>query len=83
MGILELPAGSIILQWPAANYVDPVTRGWTGAACALILAVAALLVLGARLSARVQSRNFGVDDWVMGLAMVCLPLVVRYSEDFN
>ena len=78
MGILELPEGSIILDWPTANYVNPVTRGWTPAACCLILAVAALLVLGARISARVHSRSFGVDDWVMGLATV-IALVLRLS----
>ena len=70
MGILELPAGSVFLDWPAANYVDPVTRTWAPSILTLLLAVVCLVVFGGRVFSRLHSRMFGLDDWLMGLAML-------------
>lgn len=68
---MQLPDPSIILKWPAANLVNPETRG----PAAIIVVSILLFVVTALLALRVYTRIwiskvFGLDDTLILLAYV-------------
>lgn len=65
------PPLSVIQAWPKANYIDPVTRGpGLVILCAIMMALALLLVL-ARLWARgFLQHKLGLDDLLISLSLI-------------
>jgi hypothetical protein len=68
------PPPEVILNWPKANRVDPEEKGWAAHIILLILMGITFLIYIARMWARlVLSKNAGLDDILISLAM--LPLL--------
>jgi len=75
------PPISVILTWPAANYVNPVKRGHGILIMSCILGPLAYSMVGARIWVRAyMQKKAGLDDWLMLAAMVrALYKQARYS----
>lgn len=68
------PPSSVILSWPAPNYVNPEAHDWTGTVVVIIFLVLTFAVFVARIWARLRlAKNAGLDDLLMSVAMI--PLV--------
>lgn len=73
---LRMPGGihpppQVIASWPAPNYENPETRGWSLTITTVVLASIALAVFLLRLWSRLfLTHNAGADDWVLLAAMV-------------
>jgi hypothetical protein len=65
-----LPPIEVIVNWPTPNYVNPQTRGWGLIALAVTLSTMSLLVVCARLWARIRLHSTGIDDWIILVTMV-------------
>jgi hypothetical protein len=62
---------SVIESWPTPNYTNPVTRGTALYVIAIILSVVSVLIVAARLWARlVIVRKPGLDDGLVVVALV-------------
>lgn len=62
---------SVMQSWPTPNYDDPVTRSQAALIVSIILGTVMLVVVAARLWARVFiQRSFGADDWIIVAALV-------------
>ncbi|KAI4681155.1 uncharacterized protein J4E88_005662 [Alternaria novae-zelandiae] len=67
------PPPEVLLSWPKPNYVDPEERGWGPPILLMVVLGITFLVYCARMWARlVISKNFGLDDILVSMAM--LPL---------
>ncbi|KAF2194653.1 hypothetical protein K469DRAFT_686649 [Zopfia rhizophila CBS 207.26] len=67
------PPSSVIASWPAPNYENPTTRGWTGPILLIAILALTLTVHAARMWARIKvAKNAGLDDLLMSIAMVPL-----------
>ena len=67
----RVPPDDVMYSWPTPNYVDPVTRAPGIRAGMTVSAVLALVAVGMRLYIRMRVvRKVGVDDWLVGAAMV-------------
>jgi hypothetical protein len=67
------PPASVLIGWPAPNYIDPETRDWTGSVILVVVLSITCITFLARLWARLAvSKNSGLDDLIMSLAMVPL-----------
>jgi hypothetical protein len=67
------PPSSVIATWPRPNYVDPETRGWTGAIILIVFSAITTATFAARMWARLLvSKNAGLDDLLMSIAMIPL-----------
>ncbi|KAI4643672.1 hypothetical protein J4E93_006684 [Alternaria ventricosa] len=67
------PPPEVLLSWPRPNYVDPEERGWGPPILLMVVLGITFLVYCARMWARlVISKNFGLDDILVSMAM--LPL---------
>lgn len=67
------PPSSVIKTWPRPNHHDPESRGWGGASVLIVFAALTTMVFGARIWARMfVSKNAGLDDLIMSIAMVPL-----------
>ena len=65
------PPLSVIESWPQPNYINPVQRDWTVPVILIVLFFITLLIVCARLWARlIVGRNAGLDDLLIALAMV-------------
>lgn len=63
---------SVVLTWPAPNYIDPQTRGQGLTIINTTLVVVLVLVIALRYYTRIKLKNwFGLDDWFIGAALVC------------
>ncbi|KAH7128806.1 hypothetical protein B0J11DRAFT_279797 [Dendryphion nanum] len=68
-----VPPSSVVKSWPKPNHVDPETRGWAAPAILIVFAILTTLVFGARIWARTFiSKNTGLDDLLMSIAMIPL-----------
>lgn len=67
------PPSSIILTWPAPNYINPEDRGWTGSIILIVVLALTCATFLARIWARVNvAKNPGLDDLLMSIAMIPL-----------
>jgi len=67
------PPPEVLLSWPNPNYVDPQERGWEAPVILAIVLGITFLVYTARMWARlVISKNAGMDDLLMSVAMIPL-----------
>jgi hypothetical protein len=73
-GIVVVPP-EIIRSWGASNYNNPETRGMGLAVFCIVLGVLSLVVVVARLYARLMViRQVGADDVMVIIAKVCFAL---------
>ncbi|KAF1996320.1 hypothetical protein P154DRAFT_498638 [Amniculicola lignicola CBS 123094] len=67
------PPPEVALSWPAPNYINPETKGWGGPIVLMVVLGITATIFSARVWARVVvARNAGLDDLLMGIAMVPL-----------
>ena len=66
---------SVLLSWPAPNYVDPIRRGPSLVIVNSVLLPLAIVIVGLRLYTRLFIiRSAGLDDLFIALAVVCNPI---------
>jgi hypothetical protein len=72
---MRLPPASVLASWPTPNYDDPITRGDAGKIVGITLTVLVALILVVRIYTRLRVvRSFGLDDILILIAFVKLPL---------
>ena len=70
------PPPEVIETWPKPNYVNPPTRGYGLVILCSVLGSLSLTTVSLRLWTRARiTRNFGIDDFIMLIAMVLQSLV--------
>lgn len=68
---MRLPSPEVIASWPKPNYVNPERHGNAVIIVAAVCFTLAFLVLLIRIYTRIHiSRSFGLDDWLIVIAMV-------------
>lgn len=73
------PNAEVIASWPAPNFVNPPTRGSALTVVNIIFIILVFLTAGARFYTRLRiTRSFGLDDWMIGLSLVCCISQKRY-----
>ncbi|TVY83554.1 hypothetical protein LSUE1_G005195 [Lachnellula suecica] len=87
---MQLPSLEILASWPAPNYIDPETRGWSNAVVNIVLYPLVCIALGLRVYTRLRiSRSFGWDDWLILLsffptsAFMVVSLLSEFSLKWN
>ncbi|ORY16421.1 hypothetical protein BCR34DRAFT_106096 [Clohesyomyces aquaticus] len=67
------PPPSVLVGWPAPNYQNPEDRGWAGSIVMILVLAITCATFLARIWARMSvSKNPGLDDLLMSIAMVPL-----------
>jgi hypothetical protein len=70
---MQYPSADVLAQWPAANYVDPVTQGYRQPVVTVLFLSIAVLIVGTRTFTRLCiTKSFGLDDTFAILALVSL-----------
>jgi hypothetical protein len=70
---MRLPPLAVIASWPTPNYIDPTRRGWANLITNAVLYPLVCVALFIRVFTRLRiSRSFGVDDWLILVAIVSL-----------
>lgn len=65
------PPPEVIASWPNPNYVDPQTRGYGQVILCAVLGFFSIFTVSIRLWTRARvTNNFGIDDFIILLAMV-------------
>lgn len=66
------PTVDVIQAWPKSNYIDPETKGNQLLVVTIISTILAILSVLARVWVRLwYQRQFGADDVMLVLCMVC------------
>lgn len=70
------PPLSVITSWPTPNYDDPLMHGTGRIVAFCILTVLVLIIVTLRFYSRLNlTKNFGIDDALIGVSLVSsLPL---------
>lgn len=69
------PPLDVVLTWPLPNYVNPeINGGYLAPTTIVVTSVSLLIVTGRVCSRSLVTRQFGIDDWSMLLAMVSQPV---------
>lgn len=67
------PPISVVISWPAPNYINPTTHDWKGPIILMSVMAFTFTVFTARIWARmVVGKNAGLDDLLMSIAMIPL-----------
>ena len=75
---MRLPPFAVILSWPQADYDHPTTHGDALLIVNLIfITLVVVAVIGRFYSRIVIKQWFGMDDSMIGLALVCNPISMR------
>lgn len=65
------PPPEVLLSWPLPNYKNPEERGWEAPIVLIIVMGITFLIYVARMWARLAlTKNAGLDDVLMSLAML-------------